>query len=796
VAQVFYKDGSAVPEDKIAEAVASGAAMTKSDRIAVKDAKGNLGTIDASELGHPGYTVLTDQEIAHEKTRQERGTLGEQGITALEGAARGASAGLSDVALGGLFGKDYTRAARERKEVNPLTSTGFEIGGAIAPALFTGGASAEAGLVARGAGAARLAEEGSALSNVARAIPSNLISRAGSFAERGAARLVGEGAESALGRMAQRAIATGAQGAVEGGLYGAGMAASEATLNDAPITAEKLLSGFGHGALFGGGAGAGLGAVGGGLSKIIGSGTVREGAEALANKSALEAAGFGAGDLKRLASKTGRTTEQAAADLGPELLSYKFESGPLAGKKLFTGAKRAEDFVDDLALARQEVDGKVSAMREGAEPDLNAYFQRVHDEVLAPLRASPSALAQREAKQVVREITPLLDRASTPGAAPVTMGELEQVARDLKTALPGERGKQAATILDQEIDAAVARNLEAKGIDPASYTKQKKTLDALTEIEGVAQKASEAKGTNPQDIATGLQMAIGAMLTGNVGGLALGAASALGRKLIKERGQSVLAVMADNVARMDGRITEAAQALAGAPRKAAIVGRTSPDVGRFDDTAEAVRQFQQDPVEGQKRLAKPVEHIAPVHPQLAAQMQQTLAGDYDYLASKLPPVMTRADSSLTPQAEKGRVPAAQKAKFMETVQALENPAGVIERVANGELPQAQIDALKVRRPEIYQQMRTEVIKAFSTAKKPASFLERTRVSLAFEFNGDASLDPQTLKQIQSTNRNAVREPDQPATPQNKPAPGTSPKNLDKDLATSMTLPADKAAVGG
>jgi hypothetical protein len=599
--------------------------------------------------------------------------------------------------------------------------------------------------------------------------------------------------------MAQRAIATGAQGAAEGGLYGAGMAASEATLNDAPITAEKLLAGFGHGALFGGGAGAALGAGGSllssGLGKIVGPRGVQGGAEALANKSALEAAGFSAGDLKRIASKTGRTTEQAAADLGPELLSYKFETGPLAGKKLFTGAKRAEDFVDDLALARQEVEGKIGAMREGAEPDLNAYFQRVNDEVLAPLRASASAEARREAKQVAREITPLLDRASTPGAAPVTMGELEQVARDLKTALP-ERGKQAASILDQEIDAAVTRNLESRGVDPAQYTQQRKTLDALTEIEGVAQKASEAKSVNPQDVATGLQMAIGAMLTGNVGGLALGAASAMARKLVKERGQSVLAVMADNVARMDGRITEAAQALAGAPRKAAIVGRASPDVGRFDETAEAVRSFAQDPVEGQKRLAKPVEHIAPVHPQLAAQMQQTLAGDYDYLASKLPPVMTRADSSLTPQVEKARVPPAQKAKFMEAVQALENPAGVIERVANGELPQAQIDALKVRRPQIYQQMRTEVIKAFSTAQKPASFLERTRVSLAFDFNGDASLDPQTLKQIQSTNRDATRAPDQPATPQNKPPPGTSPKNLNQELATSMMLPAEKAAAGG
>src|SRR6187551_1256361 len=229
------------------------------DRIAVRDKYGEIGTIDAADLGTPGYTPLTDAEIAQERTRKERGTLGQQGIAALEGGARGLSAGLSDVALGGVLGKGYSKGARERQEANPLTSTGFEIAGAIAPALVTGGASAEASLAARGLGAARAAEGAGVLGSIARATPSSLIARAGSFAEQGAARLVGEGAESALGRMAQRAATVGAQGAVEGGLYGTGHAASEAVLNDAPITAEKLLSGFGQGALFGGGAGAGLG---------------------------------------------------------------------------------------------------------------------------------------------------------------------------------------------------------------------------------------------------------------------------------------------------------------------------------------------------------------------------------------------------------------------------------------------------------------------------------------------------------------------------------------------------------
>lgn len=780
------------------------------DRVAVRDQYGEIGTIDASRLvPGSGYTPLSEEEIAHEKAKQERGSLGQQGIAAVEGAGRGLSAGLSDVALSKALGADYAKAARERKEFNPLTAGASEIAGAVAPALFTGGASAEAGLAARGLGAARAAEEAGALSKVARFIPSNLIGEAGTFAERAAARVTGEGAEGALARMAQRAAGLGARGAAEGGLYGAGMAASDAALNDAPITAEKLLSGFGHGALYGGIGGAGLGALGSlgssAIERLAGSGGVRGAAERVANRSALEAIGATSSDLERIAAKSGRTADQVVAEAGPELLNYRFESGPLAGKKLFSGAKRAEDFVDDLGLARQETAQRVELAQRAAEeagvaPNVSDYLARVDRELAAPLRQSNSPTIRKQAEALAKELSLLEQRASGTAVDPLIgaplpppgIGELQRFSADLKSAFPERTAQhEAAKLLDQEIDAAVERHMQASGLDPAGYAQAKKTLGALADMEQVARDAA-SKADKPTD-ATGLAMTLGAMLTGNVGGLALGKASDFARKLIRDRGQSVLAVMADNVAKMDGRIEGAAQALAGVPRKALTVATShEPDLDRFDSTAETVRGFAQNPEIAAAKLAKPVEAIAPLHPELAAKMQETLTGDYQYLATQLPPSLTRADNSLTPQVEIPVVPKSQKRKFMQIVQALENPSVVIEKVAKGDLPQAQIDALKVRRPEIYQQMRTEVIKAFSTAKKPASFLERTRVSLAFDFNGDASLDPQTLRAIQSSNRNAAPEPDQPATAQGTNQPRPAPSNLDPKQAEAMVLPSDKA----
>jgi hypothetical protein len=394
-----------------------------------------------------------------------------------------------------------------------------------------------------------------------------------------------------------------------------------------------------------------------------------------------------------------------------------------------------------------------------------------------------------------------------------TFAELDQFRKDLRSvfqpARPAGGGlpapvpehaahlERAERILADELDKTVEKHLASAGLDTTEYARNKKTFGALADIEKVANKAAAQqlgnRALSPSDYGTGMATAIGAMLSGNVGGALMGGAGAIAHKIIRERGRSVLAVMADSVAKMDGRIYEAAQSLAGltaAPRRAALVAATAPTVD-FDRTAAAVRAFASNPKAAADALARPIEGIAPEHPQLAAQMQQTLAGDYQYLQTKLPVSLGRANSSLTPQLEQARVPKSEQAKFMAVVHALENPASVIEKVAAGQLPRDQIEALKIRRPEIYNQMRTEAIKAFSVAKAPRGILERTRVSLAFDFNGDASLDPMTLATIQASNRTAPQAEDQPPKPGPPPQQNQGTK-LNPKSADSLATPSQKA----
>jgi hypothetical protein len=832
MAQVVYKDGSPVPPDKIATAIASGDAFTKGDKVTVRNHRtGEIGTIDPGDLAHSDhYSVLSDDELAAEANHAKYGTLGQQALTGVEGLARGATAGLSDVATTAILGDEYRKGAKARQTENPIAATGSEIAGAIAPALLTGGASAEA----EGAAAAgEAATEGAGLlGRAAEYAPSNLIARAGSAVGKGVAGIVGESSESMLTRMAQRAAAAAASGAVEGGLYGAGQAASTAALDGTPITAEKVLSGLGHGALYGGGIGA-LGGAASGLGSsaferlVGGSEGLREGAASLAQKSALDAVGFQGSDYRKLIGrKMGESAEARISDVGQELLDYTFDSGPLKGKKLFTAATKPEDFVDDLALAKDEVGRKLGAIKAATNdaaladptilPDVNGYLGRVRSEVLDPLRASMVPAVRAQADKVEAELATLQTRMAPAAdgleAAPVTFNDLDRFRRDLRSVFQPPRPpggglpppvpehavylEKAERMLADDLDQAVEKHLAAAGGDTTEYLRNKKTYGALADIEKVANKATAQqlgnRSLSPSDYATGLGTSIGMMLTGNVGAMAAGGATSIAHKLIRERGRSVLAVMADSVAKMDGRISAAANSLAGlseVPSRVAL--EVAPSMlDRFDHTSAAVRAFRDNPQLAADQMARPVEQIAPLHPQLAATMQQTIGNDYQYLAGKLPLVLSRSATSLTPQAEKSRVPKSEQIKFMSIVSALNDPAGVMARIAKGELPREQIDTLKACRPEIFNQMRTEAIKAFSKAKKPIGILKRTRVSLAFDFAGDASLDPATLALIQSSNRTSADPDDKPATP----APAARPQSaqLNPKNAADMSTPSQKA----
>jgi hypothetical protein len=198
-----------------------------------------------------------------------------------------------------------------------------------------------------------------------------------------------------------------------------------------------------------------------------------------------------------------------------------------------------------------------------------------------------------------------------------------------------------------------------------------------------------------------------------------------------------------------------------------------------------VRAFQSNPSVALERLSEPVRDIADEHPQLAEAITEKLYGDYQYLASKLPAPLTRAERSLTPEAAGSRVPRAEQRKFLNIVEALEDPASVIEDLVDGKVPREKIEALKVRRPELFNEIRTMIIAGVAERKKEIPFLTRVRLSLAFDFDGDKSLEPATLRAIQASNRPEEEEP----------APGQQGSAaLDPKMTEAALTPSQQAGV--
>lgn len=186
------------------------------DQVNVVSPTGQAGTVAKEQLAdllQQGYTLESDQR-GHERLLQSQ--YGSSPLQAgLEGAARGATFGLSDLALPAL-GSDEEGLA-ERRSRNPLAAGIGEAAGTVA------------GIGLTGLG--------------------------------GAAGAAGEAAFSGSGLLA-RAGAAAVRTGIEGAAMGAGQGISDVALAKDPMSAEAIVGQISHRVLVGAGLGAATGAAG------------------------------------------------------------------------------------------------------------------------------------------------------------------------------------------------------------------------------------------------------------------------------------------------------------------------------------------------------------------------------------------------------------------------------------------------------------------------------------------------------------------------------------------------------
>jgi hypothetical protein len=390
--------------------------MATKERIPVVNPEGEIVTLPGDQVRDAialGYSMPTGAQQDELRKRQEYGTgLGTEVRAGLEGAARGLTFGLSDVAARAL-GADAEGLA-ERKARNPYAATGGELAGIGAGLLAPVGLF---GAGVRGAAAA------------------------GEFATQAAGRgLAALGAEEATG-LAARALTKGAQhaagSAVEGALYGAGQGISEAALGDPTDAAQKILAHATAGALLGGVLGGGAGVVG-----AVGRRTLEAMGVVAPKASAVAEAALEGGAVESTAADAAAAGAAAGAEGAPTITQQILRSS--VGQKAKGVVAKVGSVVSgaDEAALKELIDfdsAQGQALRKAAFADqavddqavrtLTKHIATAEDEALPLLEQARGKLKDEHIAKIVK--TDNLDAQWQ--AAQETLGTLQQAVEEMKS---------------------------------------------------------------------------------------------------------------------------------------------------------------------------------------------------------------------------------------------------------------------------------------------------------------------------------------------------------------------------
>lgn len=732
--------------------------------VVVRDGKAQLVTREGQLVAVPveqageyiarqGARPADEAQVEQFQRGKKYGTIGQKAITAVEGAAEGATLGLSTLAATELGGEEYRQDALGRAEANPITRGVAGVGGAIAGTLATGGIGGALAAPVRGSAALG----------------------------RGAAGLVPSLGTGAAARAGTAALRYGTQGAVEGAAFGLGSSLAESALEGVDWTADSALAGMRDGAFYGLVGGAALGGVGS-LTGSAGRRVLESMTEGKGLKTAVREfadgrilKGLSGNDAKfwRSITRNGSQPERIQ-ELAKKLRQWGVttaddKAGVIAAK-LDEAGKQLDEVTDVLSKPRT-----VSRVVEEAD-DVGNIVARTVDEVVPPtrpnlgamgdeigsqlqrLRASGVASDIRIARQVERQVEPFFAKFGPDTGNVPTFQDLRTFKSRLGDAMSWHNGQRTAAAEEMsKLYGIVARNLDDAAAEAgpdlaAAWKEANRNADDLRTLSDSIKRKSVADLKNryisPSDYGTAVPAGIVAsMITGSpIVGAITTAVGSVAHKMLRERGSMAVGRLANWAVETEQRTRTAARVIAGLekakelPVRAFAKATSRHDVEKqYNDIKANVNQLDSDPDAVANKVAKVVQPIADEQPEVAMAMSNLLYDDIAWLKSKMPQEYGRATTSLTPTLELSQAKPSEMKKIVAYAAALADPVSVLEDFAEGNLDWYGIEALKERRPERFEAMREQVMTACAEAGRTLSYPRRVMLGVAFDFVSDPSL---------------------------------------------------------
>ncbi|NBW08769.1 MAG: hypothetical protein EBR82_12170 [Caulobacteraceae bacterium] len=694
---------------------------------------------------------------------------------------------------------------RNYQEANKGTAVGTEIAGAIAPIILSDGGAlaAEGGLqgakagvtgaraLGEGAELARGIQTGAELAQTARATeattglakaaktslgvlgaPNRAVAAVGDVADQLATRALqtalGDGSTSGLARAATKALGSGARGAAEGALYGVAQNFDEQMLGDEKLNGEKLVASGVYGGLLGLGVGSALSGLGSAVEKVpsLLKGSTSAGGSAL--RDAAEVQGFRSMSLNLKDVKLLEKVPGGIQGAGRQFL----DNGLIqAGDKTETMLPRFQTALEEKGAQLGDVRAKLEQV--GLGPKLDEVIGK-----LSPLRQELEKLpnASRGARKTfdaLQEdlVTSLGDKPTFQGLADfkTTLGKQinwrsasgENAANDVKKAFYG-------ALREHELDALTTPAAKKALGAEATRDMQQTLLDyrrlaiATRGLEDRVAADARNRVISPSDYGVGIGTGAAAIASGHPVGALLGVASSLGHKVLRERGNSTAAIALDKIADMAGiakrvdqfdtRIERGIDTFVSKKQFRRVSG-LGDNVASNDNYAAAVRKVQAIAADKTAAATAAQHHLGSVSstaPRTTQAFTSTLEIAAKFLHNKLPPGQKFSESDLQPHLHEARVSDADKAKFMRYARAVDDPASVVDDMAEGRLTPEAVESLRAVYPAIYDQIRAQAISRIADEKHPISYTQRVQMGILLGLPTDKTLAPKFVQSMQQT----------------------------------------------
>lgn len=649
---------------------------------------------------------------------------------------------------------------------------------------------------------------------------------AAGIGERVAGRLLGEGGGAAR-QIARSGIASG----TEGVLSGAGSALSQVSLSDKPVDLERIASTFSSNMMFGGGIGGAAGSLGKaadiGLRKaktrldLIRDGMTASGdvAEDLVGKSKPQLDDLYKAEQTRLAD--GQTVRKASVvDDATTYRQQVRESNPflvVEGSELANSTKQIEKALkrpETLAERPQLLAGaleeqgtalkKAIASREKTALRLDELNRKIAKDVTSQIaNMAPDAAGVQLTGDAMRRYGHFTDTRVSRKIKSLDVSR-DDAARFVDALNNGEVRTSEQRALDG-LDGLLESNeaLRAK-IREVSQPADRLTSDRLSQI-GKARESVEAAANRPrswvEDIA---QSSIFGHVAGALSGVPV-LGPLVGAKLARGATDLVFGRLGNATAEAAGRASKAIDAfLSVAPKVAKpvpvlaskVLARVryaeQTDEDRNDTagapsarsadlptlfkkrSAEIRSQTEYGPdgkavmrPEARQRLAARLAPFAAHDPLTADKLETIAARRLEFLANKLPRRPSIGGIPMGP--DKWQPSDLEMRAFARYAAAVEDPSGIVERLASGQVNPEDSEVIRAVYPEIFAEVQARIIEKLPTLTRSLPYSRRISLSI---FSG-VPVDPAMRPQIRDVLQGQFEE--EPGTEGGTQAPKAAPQ---------------------